>query len=70
MGRRGVSETELHGDSNRRVGRKARSGPATGDRGPWTVDRPFRRVLVATKAGAGSLVGEPDPRSFSLENAG
>lgn len=55
-GRRNCTETATGG-------RKARSGP-------WTVDRPFRRVLVATKADAGSVVGEPDPRSFSLDNAG
>lgn len=49
---------------------KACSGPA-GDRGPWTW-WPFSEgaVLVATKADARSIAGEPDPRGFSSENAG
>ena len=69
-GRRGVSETELHGDSNRRQEsgqRPAASGLATAGRG---VAFSVGAVFVATKADARSIVGEPDPRSFSSEYAG
>jgi len=53
-GRRGVSETELHGDSNRRQ----ESGQRAAARRPLAVEWPFSEgaVFVATKADARSIV--------------
>ena len=47
-------------------GRRQESVRQPGDRGPFSEGA----VSVATKADARSIIGEPDPRSFSSEYAG